>query len=58
MATLEEHQTLIKEIKGMKRIVINRCHGGFGLSNDGVLRYLELSGVPVWSEIGDRKSVV
>ena len=51
MATPEQKDALIKEIRGVQRIVINTCHGGFGLSNDAVLRYLELSGIPVWSEI-------
>ena len=53
MATLEQKERLIKEIRGVQRIVINTCHGGFGLSNDGVLRYLELCGVPVWSEVNN-----
>lgn len=53
MATIEQKEKLIKEIRGIQRIVINTCHGGFGLSNDAVLRYLELSGIPVWSEIGN-----
>lgn len=48
-----DHTKLIKEIKGITRIVINTCHGGFGLSHDGVLRYLELCGTPVWSEARD-----
>ncbi len=51
MATLEEHETLIKEIKGIRRVVINTCHGGFGLSNEAILRYLNLCGVHVWPEI-------
>jgi hypothetical protein len=45
-----DHDKLIKEIKGITRIVINACHGGFGLSSDGILRYLELCGTPVWQE--------
>ena len=53
MATREQKDTLIKEIRGVQRIVINACYGGFGLSNDAVLRYLELSGIPVWNEIND-----
>ena len=53
MASVEEKEKLIKEIRGIQRIVINTCHGGFGLSNDAVLRYLELSGTPVWSELGN-----
>lgn len=28
----------------MKKIVINRCYGGFGLSHDAVLKYAELKG--------------
>jgi len=27
----------------MKKIVINKCHGGFGLSDDAVMRYGELA---------------
>jgi hypothetical protein len=54
MATLAEKEKLIREIKGVQRIVINACHGGFGLSIDAVQRYLELLGVPVWSEFDGR----
>ena len=32
------------------KIVINECHGGFGLSHEGILRYLELSGKKVFVE--------
>jgi hypothetical protein len=55
MATLEQKEYLIKEIRGIQRIVINNCYGGFGLSNEAVLRYLELSGIPVWNEMGSSK---
>lgn len=34
----------------MTKVVINVCHGGFGLSEAAVLRYLELKGIPVWVE--------
>lgn len=51
MATLEQKETLIKKIRGIQRIVINSCYGGFGLSNEAILRYLELSGIPVWNEV-------
>jgi hypothetical protein len=54
MATLVEKERLIREIKGIQRIVINACHGGFGLSIEAVQRYLELLGVPVWSEFDTR----
>lgn len=53
MATLKQKEQLIKEIRGVQRIVINKCHGGFGLSNEGVLRYLELCNIPVWSEVNN-----
>lgn len=34
------------------KIVINRCFGGFGLSEEGMRRYAELKGLPfyVWSD--------
>jgi hypothetical protein len=31
----------------MTQIVINACHGGFGLSEDASLRYRELAGIPL-----------
>lgn len=34
----------------MNRIVINRCYGGFGLSEKAILRYLEIKGKEVWVE--------
>ena len=33
------------------KIVINRCYGGFGLSHQATLRYLELKGLPCYWEI-------
>ena len=35
----------------MKQIVINRCYGGWGLSDQAVRRYLELAGLSVYPEI-------
>jgi len=32
------------------KIVINNCHGGFGLSHKAIVRYLELQGKKVWIE--------
>lgn len=32
------------------KIVINRCYGGFGLSEAAVRRYFEIKGQPVWVE--------
>ena len=34
----------------MRKVVINRCYGGFGLSEKAVLRYFEILGSPVWVE--------
>jgi hypothetical protein len=34
----------------MAKIVYNECYGGFGLSQAGVRRYLELKGVPFTEE--------
>ena len=30
------------------KVVINNCHGGFGLSDDAIIRYNELLGRKVW----------
>jgi hypothetical protein len=38
------NQELIEEIKGLRRIVINTCYGGFGLSKAAIDRYNELAG--------------
>ena len=32
----------------MTKVVINACHGGFGLSDEAVVRYHEIKGVPLW----------
>jgi hypothetical protein len=32
------------------KVVINKCHGGFGLSHEAILRYFEIKGVPVYPE--------
>jgi hypothetical protein len=40
-----DHDELIKQLRGVQRIVINRAHGGFSLSNEAVVMYLELSGI-------------
>lgn len=41
---------LLHGLQGIQRIVINSKHGGFGLSEAAVLRYLELRGIDVWVE--------
>lgn len=41
---------LFEEIKGIRRIAINKQHGGFGLSDIAEARYKELAGItdPAW----------
>lgn len=52
------HEELIEHIKGIRKVVINDCYGGFGLSHEAIMRYLELSGQQVWPEDHDRFSKV
>jgi hypothetical protein len=40
-----DHDELIKHLRGVQRIVINRAHGGFGLSNEAVIMYLDQAGI-------------
>jgi ABC-type transporter Mla MlaB component len=53
---VSDHNQLIKEIKGIRRIVINNRHGGFSLSQEAVLAYLDMLGIPVWMEYSDKFS--
>jgi hypothetical protein len=39
------NEQLIEEIRGIRRVVINECYGGFGLSDVAESRYRELAGV-------------
>lgn len=43
MAMTEEHQ-LIKQLRGVRYVVINTCYGGFGLSDEAIDRYMNLTG--------------
>ena len=45
---MNKHDELIENLRGIRKIVINRCHGGFGLSHEAVLRYHELSGTQIY----------
>jgi len=36
---------LIKELRGLRRIVINNCYGGFGLSDRALAEYKKLTGI-------------
>lgn len=40
----------------MKKIVINDCFGGFGLSYKGLMRYAELKGMSLYAYVYDFKS--
>lgn len=39
-----KRQELFDAIVGYNQVVINRCHGGFGLSHTAKIRYLEMCG--------------
>lgn len=41
----QAHEDLIKQLRGIQYIVINRQYGGFSLSREAVLLYLELAGI-------------
>jgi uncharacterized protein involved in tellurium resistance len=41
-----DYDLLIEHLRGYQDIVINTCHGGFGLSQDAQIAYLERSQVP------------
>lgn len=47
------HEELIEHIKGVRKIVINEQYGGFDLSYEAVMRYIELTGQDVWPEERD-----
>jgi hypothetical protein len=38
-----EHE-IIRHLRGIRRVVINTCHGGFSLSHEAIVRYHELQG--------------
>lgn len=44
---------IFRALRGIRRIVINDCHGGFGLSARACRRYLELTGVS-WRYLSDQ----
>lgn len=47
-------EKFVRVLKGDQEIVINKCHGGFGLSIEAVQRYFELKNIPVWSEFDNK----
>jgi len=40
-----EYNELIRHLKGIRRVVINDQHGGFGLSHEAKIKYLTLSSI-------------
>ena len=50
----EEQEEVFEALRGQRHIVINRCHGGFGLSWDAQVAYLDRAGIAYTLE--DRES--
>jgi hypothetical protein len=46
----QTHDDLIRHLKGIREIVINKCHGGFGLSHEAELLYLKLAVIDYTTE--------
>jgi hypothetical protein len=42
---MTETEKFIKELKGIRRVVINTCYGGFGLSDRAITEYKKLLGI-------------
>ena len=45
---MNKHDELIENLRGVRKIVINKVHGGFGLSHEAILRYHELCGTKIY----------
>ena len=41
-----EEETIFDHLKGFQYIVVNSCHGGFGLSHSATILYLKKASVP------------
>jgi hypothetical protein len=50
----DEAEEVFEALKGVRHIVINNCHGGFGLSWDAQIAYLDRAGIAY--TLGDRES--
>lgn len=53
-----KHDNLLKHLRGAQYIVINTCHGGFGLSVAAIKRFHEIKNQPVWIESNRKQSRV
>jgi len=49
-----DQKRFLNEIQGVRYVVINTQHGGFGLSQLGIERYLEIKGLKFWPEENER----
>jgi hypothetical protein len=49
-----EQKQLLNEIQGVRYVVINTQHGGFGLSPAGIERYLEIKELAYWPQQNER----
>jgi hypothetical protein len=49
---MQEKEKFLEELRGIRRVVINDCYGGFGLSDIACAKYKELAGIDdaVWSD--------
>jgi hypothetical protein len=42
---MTDQQKFLDELRGLQRIVINDCYGGFGLSDRAIIEYKKLAGI-------------
>lgn len=45
---VDSEPDIIRHLRGIRRVVINTCHGGFGLSHEAILRYHALQGQTIY----------
>ena len=45
---MNKHDELIENLRGIRKIVINKCHGGFSLSHEAILLYHRYSGTQIY----------
>ena len=54
----ESEPDIIRHLRGIRRVVINACHGGFSLSHEAILRYHALQGATIHCRSTEYPSVV
>jgi hypothetical protein len=40
-----DKEKFLNELRGIQRIVINTCYGGFSLSKEAITKYMEMAGI-------------